>query len=74
MSVNICNTAAHLLLISISHINGIPEWISRIPGYSVLLNITAEWPVPDQLDHSPNNQVLVFPLILLPETLKWYGD
>lgn len=71
MSVSICNTAAHLLLISN---NEIPEWISRIPGYSVLLNITAEWLVPDQLDHSPNNQVFVFHLILLPEKLKWYGD
>lgn len=71
MSVNICNTAAHLLLISN---NEIPEWISRILGYSVLLNITAEWLVPDQLDHSPNNQVFVFHLIFLPEKLKWYGD
>lgn len=33
MSVNICNTAAHLLLISN---NEIPEWISRILGYSFI--------------------------------------
>lgn len=60
MSVNICNTAAHLLLISN---NEIPEWISSIPGCSILLNITAEWLVPDQLNRSPNNEVFIFHVI-----------
>lgn len=68
LSVNICNTAAHLLLIS--H-NDIPDWISGILGYSILLNTTAEWLIPDQLDHSPNNEVFVFLLILLPKI--WNG-
>lgn len=68
LSVNICNTAAHLLLIS--H-NDIPDWISGILGYSILLNIAAEWLIPDQLDQSPNNEVFVFHLILLPK--NWNG-
>lgn len=65
MSVILWNAAAHLLLISHSEI---PESISGMLEYSILLKIAAEWLIPHKRDGSPNNEVTVCHLILVPKT------
>lgn len=55
-----------------SHIaHEIPERISGMLEYSILLKIAAEWLIPDKRDRSSNNEVLVCRLILVPKT--WNG-
>lgn len=68
MLVIIWSAVAHLLLISD---NEIPERISGMLEYSILLKIAAEWLIPDKLDPSPNNEMFVSHLILVPKT--WNG-
>lgn len=64
MSFVIWSTVAHLLLISHDEI---PERISGMLEYSILLKIPAEWLIPHKLDRSPNNKVFVCHLILVPK-------